>query len=1087
MGLSLKKLGSKIFDQVNPLDSGRTYQNSAPTNNRSIVGQATHNAVTNTVGNLVGKPIANTAQIVSEAPRATVAAITGNAPALAASQHREWQNLSSPNSIPNFFGSNISNAGQAGYNLAFKAPVQSLLGHGAAADRTRVLGLNQFNQTAPGALIRPVESGISNAFHASKQSQAQVGLDPNATGAQKYFADPVMGALGTVGLTKGAGATGRGVVKLKNTAEEAAAGRQIAKELNKPRVTLKGTSVSPVEPAQKTSPAIVIPKSNESLPHGIISPAKITATDVIGRSTEGVLNKIDSRLGAGVNLRREMGETDAAIAKSNLKVTNSLNKTEQSNLADVLEGVAPPLNEKVNIAAGESRQELDKVHAFAGQAGIELPGKRANYFPHVHNPKTFEPGTKENNTAIQHLVTTGKANSVTDAQAILKQQRDSLLTPYSRVNKKINPYSNLTESRTVDLPGYAKNNAAIHQYLDRSYASIAHARVFGPKDEKLNQILTEVEANGGDIKQAIKSYRQASGLERGSERGQKLSRIATNVQGTTKLGLSAVGNITQRANNAIVGGVGRTVKNQIKGELSKADQNFVEKTGVTSEQVAHEALFGEQGVSQKFRNITAPFFETVEKGNRSNSALVGRDQANSLAKRAAKGSTRAAEKLQRDFGITDYKNGLSEADQIKAARKFVERTQFRTGPQDLPGWTSSPTGRVVSQFKRYPYKQAQFLKREIVDELGRGNALPLMRLVGIGAPVGVAAGALSDKLRGGNYNQSPAEKALNLINDATGASLITSLAQSLYPSSKDANSYIAKAGKALGGPTISDAIKAVEAGFDAAFKKDYKPAERLALSHVPVAGTPASNKLLPYGSTNKPVTADNLANASVADIEAQDKKDVAAFKAVNKSGGYGLTKTESGKYIYQVGNDVKTTTDLKKARDAIALDSFDKTGEDSKIVGDKYYYRDQNDKPQKQALYLHEFNVADSQNQLDMTIAKDDNNVQGWMDSATKQVKALETLRDKYNKDSQADKVADTNKKIETLKHSMAKYAGYGGFSKGKTVSKTVTSAYKYAVSRNAGGSIAKPKVSVATTSSKASSKVASGRKPKVSLKRSKV
>jgi hypothetical protein len=78
---------------------------------------------------------------------------------------------------------------------------------------------------------------------------------------------------------------------------------------------------------------------------------------------------------------------------------------------------------------------------------------------------------------------------------------------------------------------------------------------------------------------------------------------------------------------------------------------------------------------------------------------------------------KAANRLRDEFGITKYRGGkLSEADQIKAARAGVERTQFRTGPQDLPGHASTPLGRVYTQFKRYPYKQAVFLKKEVIDQ-----------------------------------------------------------------------------------------------------------------------------------------------------------------------------------------------------------------------------------------------------------------------------------------------------------------------------------------------------------------------------------
>lgn len=47
---------SKTYDQVNPFDNGRTFQQRAPTNTRSVIGQVTHNGATNFAGDLV-KPL----------------------------------------------------------------------------------------------------------------------------------------------------------------------------------------------------------------------------------------------------------------------------------------------------------------------------------------------------------------------------------------------------------------------------------------------------------------------------------------------------------------------------------------------------------------------------------------------------------------------------------------------------------------------------------------------------------------------------------------------------------------------------------------------------------------------------------------------------------------------------------------------------------------------------------------------------------------------------------------------------------------------------------------------------------------------
>lgn len=50
--------GSRVYDQVNTLDGNRTFKQRNATNNRSVVGQLTHNGTTNFVGDTFVKPIA---------------------------------------------------------------------------------------------------------------------------------------------------------------------------------------------------------------------------------------------------------------------------------------------------------------------------------------------------------------------------------------------------------------------------------------------------------------------------------------------------------------------------------------------------------------------------------------------------------------------------------------------------------------------------------------------------------------------------------------------------------------------------------------------------------------------------------------------------------------------------------------------------------------------------------------------------------------------------------------------------------------------------------------------------------------------
>lgn len=168
-------------------------------------------------------------------------------------------------------------------------------------------------------------------------------------------------------------------------------------------------------------------------------------------------------------------------------------------------------------------------------------------------------------------------------------------------------------------------------------------------------------------------------------------------------------------------------------------------------------------------------------------------------------------------------------------------------------------------------------------------------------------------------------------------------------------------------------------------------------------------------------------------LKALATKEAADLNAKRQANGFGITKLSDGTYWYQAGdNGSHVVSDIKKARSEVAKGQLAISSKSSQIVGDKYYFKDESGTPQVIPLYKHQYDIADSQNQLDMTTAKDDGDWAAWNDAAAKEIKAYETLRNKYNQDSQADKVDDVNKKIESLKHTMKKYAGYGGsFTKG--------------------------------------------------------
>lgn len=813
MGLSLRNIGKKITDVVGGAEH--------------LAGNVARTAIVNPV-RLGAAAVTQNPVAMHNAVQAQNRSVAGVLPVAQAIAR----------TVPETVETAIHPFSQHSYNPTGKFQT-SLFGHEPVQNIQKKV-INNY-QTHPG--LNPVArvglAGLEGAYSVAQD----LPVAKLATSGSKV-------ALKTVPTSKGA-------LKVLDANQAGAVGKNVGKA----KVVAK--PVAEVKPVVTAKP--------------IVTAVKPSKFDIAAKSTTDVLNKIDPRLGQMVKQRREIGEVKAAQAKDSLKITNSLNKDEQVNLARVMKGTELPTNGRVAAAAKESKKALDSIYYQAKNTGVDLPGYRKNYFPQIHNPKTFQAGTKDYDKAVAHLVKTKQAKSEADAIGQLRRYKDS---------RHVTPYQNLTKSRALDLPDYAENVAALHQYIDRAHASIAHVKVFGKEDKNLNRVLNQVRKNGGDVEQAIKSYKQASGLVRGSDTGEKVSRALTNFQGATKLGLSSIGNITQGVNTAAAGGIGRTIKNTVKKSFSKGDKEYVAKTGVADEQVAHEALFGEQGIN-KFRQVTAPFFEPIEKGNRATAALVGRDQARSLAKKAAKGDAGAADKLQRDFGITAKKSGkLTQAEDIQAGRSMVERTQFRTSPQDLPGWASTPTGKVLTQFKRYPYKQTQFLKREIIDEARRGNAAPLVRLAATSVPIGVGANYVQDKLRGNNFKESPVQKAANTLSYGGFGDLTLGTVSRLFSGAKDANAFATNAIKTLGGPTVGDTVNAAKAGFDAA-KGDAKPVAREVLKHVPVVGSVATNRVLPYSTpsnaTTNPDGSKKLTPTEQAKLGFQGKDKVFSFNGKDLS------------------------------------------------------------------------------------------------------------------------------------------------------------------------------------------------------------
>lgn len=1121
----------RLWDQVNPFDNGRTWEQRTPVPSKqgSVIHQATHNGATNAVGNTIVKPVYNTVQTATEVPRFIVSAATNNDAARNASALR--LNTEFKQSIPGWFTQQGIDSVKGFGDLAFRAPITDLMGNTAEAQRIRAEGGRAFNNTVFGSAVRPIEVGIANAFHANKQQQADIGLNPDATGAQKYFADPLMGAAAIYGISKAGGglpktkaaiaqdATGAITDTPKVTKipvkdiptdtpkSNAAINSNIAKlqdeygkemrvaELRARTQPSNGLSVDqnvanaqaevtakydqifngltkrdqagnlPVQIDVKSAPDIPAPTPDPKIlnakiknvkdpvrkeqliaerdatqptakqaPLNLPDPGVFTgAAKEPGKvarawqSVNGVLSQYGTAGKELVNrlkLARDNSEIGQQAFLDRIPTVQKLNKNEMVDFVSALErrsnGEQVAVSPKVTQAIGEWNKAIPLIRNTALKYGLDVGDLGPNYFPRIY--KDLQHGKNLDKMA-QQLVDTGKAKNLGEAHQQLQYMRQQY----------ISKYGNLEHSRKLDLPGYEMTHDALTTYIANAFDRITKAQQFGGKNEILNQIKDQAAKEGYNIANGShfdKSLRIALGDVDHSGTGYKVSSGVRKFNALRSLGTAGVSNATQLTNTATIAGVGRTVKGVYKFATDATARRQAHETGVLLDHslntLAQQGL-GTSGAITK--NLASPFFSTVERFNRQATAIVGKDWGNKLAKQGKH------DILREKLGVTGpIGDTLTRKQEIQVSRALVEKAQFKVDPMDIPGWTDSWLGKMGAQFRTFGYKQTDFMWNQVLREATKGNFLPLTRFVAVGAPAGVAALTVKGALKRApliDSNNNNAQKALAGISQVGGFGIPGSIANDVANGIKYGDLPGSLAGT-VGGPTASFAVETSN-NLKKAQAGDPTKLEKQGLRSIPAVGPAIANTVFPKKKDN-PVTPQNKDQATVAEIQAQDKKEVAKFKDKAKRGGTAIQQLTSGNYVYQVGDKVETTEDKAKAQKAIDKYNFDKSGKEDAVIGDRFWYRDQNNDVKSKYKFEHEFDVADSQNQLDMKVAKDDENYAGWKDSATKQIDALTKLRDHYKQHAQEDKVDDTQKKIETLQHQMETYDSYGGaFKKGKS------------------------------------------------------
>jgi len=550
------------------------------------------------------------------------------------------------------------------------------------------------------------------------------------------------------------------------------------------------------------------------------------------------------QVGRMLQQSRDLAETTAGNWISRLPTVRSLSKKDFENFVDVVEGAAKPLSKQVAQAAAEWKQIHPEVYNTAKATGIDL-GYIENYFPHRYDESLFKGDNWKK--AIDHLISSGQASDELEAARKLRHAQDVLR------NRR---QGNLEFERLVNLPGYKKNKEALFDYLESAANRIAQVNVLGPDDTKALALINRIADEGGDASTAKELFDIAVGAKKYGELQQKVSGGLRAFQGVTKLGLSAIANSGQLLNTASVVGIRRTLAN-IKAPFKKEGREYALKAGVTLDGVLRDLREGAGFSGQVMGKLTAPLMNPVEKFNRTVTAWAGRGYAEDLVQQAIKGSSKAKAALSKmgldAEGIVSRGGKLSEEEVVKASRNLVERTQFKVNPQDLPGWASSPWGKVVAQFRTFGYNQSAFFGREILAPAARGDFAPLARFMVLATLVGSATTEARNTLRNRKTEEDTLKRLWYAFQGGGGVGLAGDVANLVTQPNANylgpERQFIRTLGT-IGGPTVSDIADTTIAGLKASAGKP-EDLGRLALKKVPIVGPTLQQTIAPYGKTQR--------------------------------------------------------------------------------------------------------------------------------------------------------------------------------------------------------------------------------------------
>jgi hypothetical protein len=214
------------------------------------------------------------------------------------------------------------------------------------------------------------------------------------------------------------------------------------------------------------------------------------------------------------------------------------------------------------------------------------------------------------------------------------------------------------------------------------------------------------------------------------------------MQAITDLGFAAFYQPIQASNTALYGGLGRSLRAlKIIAENSPDEIYDAIRSRALFPDITQELVAGAYGAREGIPTRALQKFmwgiPTVDRWTRIHANTVGKLMVGDAMKGDV-GALRDIKALGFE-DITDFDALKRAMDKdpdfaLKVGKELSDKALFRSGAMELPGWASSTTGKLATQYMRFMYRHALFV-RDIFDQAGKGNVRPLVRFLTVAPTV----------------------------------------------------------------------------------------------------------------------------------------------------------------------------------------------------------------------------------------------------------------------------------------------------------------------------------------------------------------